>query len=157
LCPFVAKSFPQLKIKNLRLKTTSAFCLLCSVFCILLKISVKPCRVGSLPHHFVCIISIFSVFSVSSVAIIYPFNPRLISWCLLPFAFPVRSALFFYLFPSIRYLLYAVRFYEARPVKLKICLIGSTFYPGFHVPPMAVFISWSQLTYTMTPILNGEL
>jgi hypothetical protein len=24
-------------------------------------------------------------------------------------------------------------FYEARPVKNKICLIGSTFYPGSHV------------------------
>jgi hypothetical protein len=49
-----------------------------------------------------------------------------------------------------------IRFYEARPVKPKICLIGSTFYPGFHNDSRPSVL-WSQLTYAMTPILHGEL
>jgi hypothetical protein len=48
-------------------------------------------------------------------------------------------------------------FYEARPVKNKICLIGSIFYPGFHVPSKMIINSWSHSTYTTTPILCGEL
>ena len=47
-------------------------------------------------------------------------------------------------------------FYEASPVKLKICLIGSTFYPSFHKGFYPVF-SWSHSTYTITPILSDEL
>ena len=47
-------------------------------------------------------------------------------------------------------------FYEARPVKPKICPIGSTFYPSFHEGDQP-FYSWSHSTYATMPILGGEL
>jgi hypothetical protein len=39
---------------------------------------------------------------------------------------------------------------------LKICLIGSTFYPSFHEAILAIQ-PWSHLTYATTPILCVEL
>jgi hypothetical protein len=39
---------------------------------------------------------------------------------------------------------------------LKICLIGSTFYPSFH-NGFWPSVLWSHLTYATTPILGGEL
>ena len=48
-------------------------------------------------------------------------------------------------------------FYEARPVKSKIRLIASTFYPSFPLSAESALISWSHSTYATTPILCGEL